>query len=137
MSAFLAEAAALVARKPGELFELKESLIADALAAHGQAPSGPSSLAAGGPGQGSEAGIGFSLLAVAALRQAVRVAGSGKMAPHARAGIAAYVAGALSKGTYISYSPLSSDFQTSCTSNCQCESSACKSTKCEYVNPKS
>lgn len=96
MSAFLAEAAALVARRPGELFELTESLLSNALAAHGPSPSGPSCLPAGGPGQGSDAGLGlgFSLLAQAALRQAVRVAGSGKMAANARAGIAAYVAGA-------------------------------------------
>ena len=88
MSAFLAEASALVARRPGELFELTQSLLSDTAAAHGPVPSGP--------GQGSDAGLGlgFSLLAVAGLRQALRVAGSGKMAADARAGVAAYVAGA-------------------------------------------
>ena len=93
--AFLAEAAALVARRPGELFEVTQSLVSGATAAHGPAQSGQSSL----PGQGSDAGsgLGFSLLAVAALRQAVRVAGSSKMAADARAGIAAYVAGAPSR----------------------------------------
>ena len=96
VSAFLAEAAALVARKPGELFELTQSLLSATAVAHGPVPSVPSSLPAGGPGQGFDAGSGsgFSLLAVAALRQAVRVAGSGKMAAEARAGVAAYVAGA-------------------------------------------
>ena len=96
MTAFLAEAAALVARKPGELFELTQALLSDAPAAHGQPLGGPGSVAADEPASGSDVGSGpgFSLLAVAALRQALRVAGSGKMAADARAGIAAYVAGA-------------------------------------------
>lgn len=95
MIAFLAEASALVARKPGELFELMQLLLSAAAAVQGRALSALSCLAVGEPGPGFDigSGPGFSLLAVAALRQAVRVAGSGKMATDARAGVAAYVAG--------------------------------------------
>lgn len=89
--AFLAEAAALVARKPGELFELAHSLLSAAGGAHA-APAGPHRPAVE---QALVPGLGlrFSLLAVAAGRQALRVAGSGKLAASTRMGVAAYVAG--------------------------------------------
>lgn len=95
---FLAEAAALVARKPGELFELVHSLLSAADGAHA-APGGPHKPGAGRPVPAVEQalvpglGLGFSLLAVAVGRQALRVAGSGKLAASTRMGIAAYVAG--------------------------------------------
>lgn len=95
---FLAEAAALVARKPGELFELAHSLLSMAGGARA-APAGPHRPGAVRPVPAVEQasvpglGLGFSLLAVAAGRQALRVAGSGKLAASTRMGIAAYVAG--------------------------------------------
>ncbi len=72
VATFLAEAAALAARKPHVLHEAQQAALGSGLGR--QAP-------------------GFSLLATAALQQAVKVASSAKMPAHARAAICGYVAG--------------------------------------------
>jgi hypothetical protein len=71
---FLAEAVTLLARKPHEFYELQQAT------------------------QMATAGLGgkkgqYSLLPVAALRQAVRVSGSAKIPASTRAAIAGYVSG--------------------------------------------
>ncbi len=116
VAAFLADTAALVARRPGELFELTQALLGDVRAraaapasgdpAHGDqklgAPTRTSSVAAERPGgraaaRGPGPGPAVSLLAAAALRQALRVAVGGKTEPATRGAIAAYVAGAAAR----------------------------------------
>ncbi len=116
VAAFLADTAALVARRPGELFELTQALLGDARGraaapasedlAHGDpssgAPTPTRSGAAGRPGGRAAAGgpvpaPAVSLLAAAALRQALRVAVGGKTEPAARGAVAAYVAGAAAR----------------------------------------
>lgn len=75
VAAFLSEAVSTVARRPHELYEvILESC----------------------PSRRPDATLEFSLLGVAAIRQAVRVLGSQKMAPVCRATIAAYVSGGIS-----------------------------------------
>ena len=75
MANFLAEAAAVAARKPHVLYETQQAILGPVLGR--QAP-------------------GFSLLATAALQQSVKVASSAKMPAQARAAICGYVAGMLS-----------------------------------------
>ncbi len=81
MAAFLAEAVALLSRKPQEFYEATRVVLTQ------HAIAAPPSE--------------HSLLVVAALRQAVRVAASSKMPADARAAIAGYVAGDLLQATLI------------------------------------
>ena len=76
---FLAEAVGGAARRPHELWEAQQVALSSA-------PGGST------PPHSGE--IGFSLLGVAALRQALKVARSAKMPAHARAAVCGYVAGA-------------------------------------------
>lgn len=78
MASFLAEAVAQSTRRPQELWELNQSLLA-------------SSDGGGGEGIGSQPG--FSELAVCCLRNALKVAASARMPSDARCAIASYTAG--------------------------------------------
>jgi hypothetical protein len=73
VTGFLAEAVALLSRKPQDFYEAARAILSCTSAA---------------PRRGEH-----SLLVVAALRQAVRVTASSKMPADARAAIAGYVAG--------------------------------------------
>lgn len=84
VAGFLAEAVALLSRKPQEFHEAERAILSPQTSTgnamrHGQ----------------------HSLLVVAALRQAVRVAASAKMPADARAAIACYVAGEMTIGSPI------------------------------------
>ena len=83
MANFLAEAAALAARAPHVLYEQQQGILLN----------GP---VAGGNSEAGAAGMSVpeaSLLAVAALRQARKVASSAKMPLDVRAAVCGYVAG--------------------------------------------
>lgn len=82
VAGFLAEAVALLSRKPHEFYETARGILSQ----HAIAASQPE----------------HSLLVVAALRQAVRVTASSKMPAVARAAIASYVAGELLHATFLS-----------------------------------
>ena len=86
MANFLAEAAALAARAPHVLYEQQQDVLPSRLVAGGNAPQA-------GAGAAGGAVTGASLLAVAALRQATRVAASAKMPADVRAAVCGYVAG--------------------------------------------
>ncbi len=81
MAEFLAEAVALLSRKPQEFYEAQRAILAQ--------HTGSTTAAAAATVRPLE----HSLLAVAALRQAVRVSVSSKMPADARAAVAGYVAG--------------------------------------------
>ncbi|KAK9864747.1 hypothetical protein WJX84_011210 [Apatococcus fuscideae] len=83
---FLSEAAAAVARRPDQLWETQMTMSegSPAYEVHG--------LGGHGPGQ---SGQSFSLLAVSALQQSIKVAGSSKRPSFSRAAVCSYVAGAL------------------------------------------
>jgi hypothetical protein len=73
VAAFISESTAAVARRPHELYEvILESC----------------------PSRGPDDSLEFSLLGVAAVRQAIRVLGSKKMSSACKAAIAGYVSGA-------------------------------------------
>ena len=80
---FLSEAVQLLLRRPHELHETQQELLAAA------------GLDTAGSGSGAPSPPQFSLLALCALRQLLRVLPSIKMASGDKAGIAAYVAGVL------------------------------------------
>lgn len=81
MAEFLAEAVSLLSRKPQEFHEAQRAILAQR--------TGSASAAAAAAARPLE----HSLLAVVALRQAVRVSVSSKMPADARAAVAGYVAG--------------------------------------------
>ena len=78
MASFLAEAVALLLRKPHEVWELQQGILDAASTGSGPPLHQPDA----------------SLLPITALRQAIRVAGSSKMLEAAITAICSYVAGA-------------------------------------------
>lgn len=78
---FLSEAAAAVARRPDQLWETQLGLSEGFHTENGSQPA---------PGQAVQS---FSLLAVSALQQALKVAASSKRPSFSRAAVCSYVAG--------------------------------------------